>query len=168
MGMHSCRMEKFKMTIPMSRFLLFLGLVINCYSCSGIKAPELKSINDLSLENRSDSLMIRGNALFYNPNKRKIFLKEADIDVRINDNLAGSIHNQYNLMLAPEMEFNLPLEVKLVRKQIQNLIQNNAWQILLGKNIRINYSGYIRLKASGIEVKIPVSRETSVGLNGAF
>ena len=168
MGLHSCRMEIIKMNSSIPRLLLFLISVLIAGSCSVISAPEFKSIDDLSLTNRNDSLRIRGNALFYNPNKRKIFLKEADIDVRINDNFAGSIENKYNLLVMPGVDFIVPLEVKLARKQIQDLIKNNALQILLGRNIRINYSGYIRLKASGILVKVPVSRETSVGLNGAF
>ncbi len=143
-------------------YVIFLLLIFN--ACSKIQAPEFKNITDLSVDTIDTLITITGNGLFYNPNKSKIVLRSADIDVFINDQLFTRINNEYNLTLTPEKEFSIPLVVKLNHNQVENFLKKNAVGLLLGNGIQLKYKGNIRVKAFSMKIKVPVNKEISLRL----
>lgn len=147
------------------KFPFFYILVILLLSsCSGIQAPEFKSISDLSVNTEGDSISINGKGLFFNPNKSKILLRNADIEVFINDQSFTKINKDFNLILAPESDFTIPLDIRLNSQQVNRFLKSNAVLLLLGNKIHIRYKGNIKVKAYSMRIKVPVDREISLDL----
>jgi LEA14-like dessication related protein len=134
-------------------------------SCSNVKAPEFKSIKDLVADANGKVITVKGMGLFYNPNTTKMVLKSANIEVFMNEQSITRINRKFDLLLLPEHEFVVPLEVDLNQDQIRELIKNNALQLLLGKGLKFTYKGNIRVRAYHVTIKVPLYQDISVNVN---
>lgn len=100
-------------------------------------------------------------AVFYNTYSNKAKLEEINIDVFLEDKFLGKIVNQQNISIPKSSAFDIPMLLKL--EPPGPSIANSLWKgskLLLGKKVKIKYTGYIKLKVVGfIPIKIPIQDE---------
>lgn len=134
-------------------------------SCNRPLAPVFKSVDQVELEHlKKDSIKIKANADFYNPNKMKLTLIDGEIDVSIDGNYISTIKREYNMKLDPQSDFTIPLELSISPKKIKSSLLSTALGIISGRKLMIGYKGEIRVKAYGFPVKVPVDDEQEINI----
>ncbi|HLF33889.1 MAG TPA: LEA type 2 family protein [Cyclobacteriaceae bacterium] len=142
----------------------FCGLLF-LISCYGIDVPEFKAITEFTATSDGSNVILKGDGIFYNPNKKKLYLKNADICVFLNGEPVATIKEKFYLDIPPEQEFTVPLSINIDPDLVKELVKNNALSLLAGKGLSLKYKGKIRVKSSGLPVTVPVNEEISINLN---
>jgi LEA14-like dessication related protein len=148
--------------------LLFLFIIFIIYSCSKIQAPVYKSISDLKAIRTGSNIFLNGNVLLYNPNKTKLILKNAQIDVFLNDQILSQINKKFDLELLPEQDFRVPVDVTIAQDRIKTLIQNYTLQLLTGKKLNLHCNGTIKVKAYHVSIRVRINEEIPININDLF
>ncbi len=164
MGMHKIGMAKILRKRIFARVTVIFLILVFLSGCSKIQPPVFKSISDVNVNVHNNLISINGNGLFFNPNKSRIFLKSAKIEVFLNDQSFTEIDRDYNKELSPEQDFTIPLDFQLKSDQVQVFLKKNAVQMLLGNQIHVKYKGNIKVKAFHVGMKVPVNHEISLSL----
>lgn len=105
---------------------------------------------------------VRGTALFHNPNKVAMTLREINLEVFLDDKKSAQVVQQMKARIPARADFSLPLAVQLnVREEsfVKNLLG-----FLGGKKYTVRYAGYVRVRVNGITVKVPVQHKEEVRL----
>jgi len=157
--------RKLQPGLIMKKYILFLFLFVLISGCKRPQAPEFKYINDIELETQNDGkTILKGVAVFYNPNKMKLTLLDGEIEVTIDGNYISTIQEEYDMELDPESDFSVPLELPVSPNKMKSSLISSALGILTGKKLKIGYKGDIRLKAYGIPVKVPIDDEQEIDM----
>jgi LEA14-like dessication related protein len=98
--------------------------------------------------------MLRGEAVFYNPNPQRMKLKEINIEVFVDGEKSAHANQKPNSLIPAHDEFTVPLEIRLSMKKIG--LWDTVLDILSGKKYEIHYKGYIRVRIHGFAVKVPI------------
>ena len=134
-------------------------------SCSLPKEPELKDIKNINITNFSISgVTVEADAILFNPNKIKAVLKEIYVTVWINDKEAGILKEESNIEVKGLEEFSVPLKLTFNPNKIFDNVLTGVMDVLSNKKLTVKYKGYIRVKISGVILKIPVSQKTDIKL----
>jgi len=138
----------------MNRLIAFVFLSIFLMQCEAIREPpEFLRIEKVNIsEFRGKTANLSGDAIFYNPNRRGMTLKEVNIDVRTGDRLIGKINKIMHLKIKPESTFKVPLDASVNIGDIGVL--NGLLSILSGNEIEVNYSGEIKVLIYGVSRKL--------------
>lgn len=140
-------------------------LLIIVQGCKRPEAPVFETVREVSIkESSGDSITLMALADFYNPNNYKMVLKQADIDVLLNGKKISSLHQEYNLVIEKNANFTVPLEATFSQQEINGNIISSALDILMGRNLTINYVGNIKVKAYGIKIRVPVDGESKINI----
>jgi len=91
-------------------------------------------------------------------------LKKAEIDVLLDGKKISSLQQDFDLVIDKNSSFTIPLEASISKSEIQGKFINSALSMLFGKQLTLNYVGYIRVKAYGIRIRVPVEGESSIDL----
>lgn len=146
---------------------IVLSFVLGVLILSGCQKPEeppvFRKISGIKV-NKVDgtTAYLTGEAIFYNPNKLKMKLKNASIDLKVDGKDVGQIDHSSKTVIPGEAEFSVPLEAELDLKEIGLL--DNLLGILGGRPIEIEYKGYLRVAAHGITFKVPIDDVANVKL----
>jgi LEA14-like dessication related protein len=133
--------------------------------CKRPEAPVFDKVRDIIItEKTGNSFTVTAMADFYNPNKYKIVLKKADIDVLLDGKKISDLHQEFNLVIDKNSKFTVPLEATISQNEIRGNLINSALSILLGKKLTLNYVGNIRVKAYGIGIRVPIEGESKIDL----
>jgi LEA14-like dessication related protein len=114
-------------------------------------------VNDFSL--REISLGI--TAVIYNPYKVKVKIEEILIDVFIGDKKLGTITEAAEEVKIPkENAFDLPVNINVkTGPTVTKFFTEGTKMVLLGQKIKVDYKGYIKVKALGfIPVKVKIDQ----------
>ncbi len=140
----------------MTRLLVFIFIASVFSQCAATReAPEFIGVEKLKVSGfKGKTATLNGDAVFYNPNTRGITLREVNIDVRTDDRLIGQINKSLKLKIKPESEFKVPLDASVNIGDIGVL--NGILSMLGGKEILVNYSGYIKVSIHGLPRKLRI------------
>lgn len=97
---------------------------------------------------------------FYNPNKSGMTLKDADIDLYINDKFVGKafLEDKYDV---PGLDtFLLPVSLKA---DLKNVLPN-ALSLALDKEVKVGLKGFVKA-GRGVFISIPINYEGMQKLN---
>jgi LEA14-like dessication related protein len=123
-----------------------------------------RSVNNLTLDvGLSGSPVLKGDAFFFNPNKIKATLKEIKVEVLVDGKKAALVDQQMDLLVPGNSDFTVPIEAKLDIKEF-GLI-DAVIGFFGGKSYQIEMSGFLRVKARGVIIKVPVKYNQEVKLN---
>ena len=142
----------------MIRIFTFI-LVISIFSqCASIQeAPEFLGIEKLEVTKfKGKTADLNADAVFYNPNTRGMTLKKVTIDVKTEDRVIGQINKSLNLKIKPESEFKVPLDATVNIGDIGVL--RGLISMFGGKEIKITYSGEIKVSVYGIPRKLHINQ----------
>lgn len=128
-----------------------------------MKGFAIKSFNTKKIE-------IESTAVFYNTYKAKAKLEEVYIEVYLEDDKLGVITQSETIDIPKESAFDIPLLLKL--EPPGPAIKSSLWQsgrFLFGKEVKIKYKGYIKMKAIGfIPFKVKVEDSMPVSMSDLF
>ena len=146
--------------------LLYILILIAAFSCKKVEAPLYESVDEIEIIDRSsNSVTITANVNFYNPNNYRITLKNADIDVLLNDKPITNFTREYNLKIEKNEHFTVPVEIRFSMADLNTNVISSAINALLGKKQVLSYKGNIKIKAYGIRINVPVDGKTDFDLN---
>ncbi|MCU0429464.1 MAG: hypothetical protein MUF42_05780 [Cytophagaceae bacterium] len=98
-------MEKLKKS-PHRFLALGAALLMWCLSsCASFKTPELNSIEDFGIKTNNGGLGIQFTASISNPNAYRLVIKQAKLQVRLNNQSLGSLDMNDKLVLKGRSDF---------------------------------------------------------------
>ena len=138
----------------LQRFALAGALFIG--SCSIPKPLVYKNINHFGMEQANlKNTVVSMDLNLYNPNKYNMKLKNADVEVYINEHYVGKAMVTENLTIPKLNTFSLPI---LLRVDLGSIIPN-AIQLLISNEITLKLTGLVKAGRHGIYIKIPLNYE---------
>jgi LEA14-like dessication related protein len=134
--------------------VVFLWLLLAA-GCVPKEQIVLRVIQHVTIETGLDGEpLLKGEAVFYNPNNVRMKLKEINVDVFVDDRKSAVVKQKFNSVIKPRSEFTVPLEIQLSLKDIGLL--DTLFSLLGGKQYEIHFLGNIRIHVRGVPVKVPV------------
>jgi LEA14-like dessication related protein len=124
------------------------GLLV---SCRQPKDLVYKSVQNFGLQ-KGKALM---DISFYNPNKYKLKLKNADLDVFLNGAKLGKM-NVSKAVVIPRMDtFTVPVSIDV---DLKNLLPN-ALQLAFSSDMSVKLQGNLKAGRHGVYKNVPVNYE---------
>lgn len=115
----------------------------------------LRVIQNVTIETGLDGEpLLKGEAVFFNPNNARMKLKEINVDVLIDGKKSAVVKQKLNSLIKARSEFTVPLEIQLSLKDI-NLL-DTLFSLLGGKQYEVHFLGNIRIHIRGLPIKVPV------------
>jgi hypothetical protein len=152
------------MRINNSRVFGCISLTFLVWSCVPKEQVVFRSVNNLTLDvGLGGNPVLKGDAIFFNPNKLKATLKEIKVEVLVDGKKAALVDQQMELLVRGNSDFTVPLEAKLDVKEF-GLI-DAVIGFFGGKSYQIEMTGYLRVKARGVMIKVPVKYSQEVKLS---
>ncbi|HMV14272.1 MAG TPA: LEA type 2 family protein [Chitinophagales bacterium] len=126
------------------------------------KEPYLVKTKNFHVQNFSIKKIDLGiTAVIYNPYKAKVTIDEILIDVFIGDKKLGTITEAAeDVKIKKESAFDLPLQIQVnTGSTVAKFFTEGMKMLLLGKSVKVDYKGYIKVKALGfIPVKVKIDQ----------
>lgn len=144
---------------------LCVVLVGFLFSCQKPLAPDFKSVENINVSlNGFKSLDLSCDANFFNPNEKKITLKNVDIDINVDGKYLTNILKEYDLPLDPNSDFTVPVEAVILFKDVGledalALMRNTAGEKAF------HFKGKIKVKMYGLNFSIPVDHNEVIRIN---
>jgi len=137
-------------------FLILLG------GCIPKESVEFRKVLNVQFEMVSKSPMLKGDIVFYNPNKTRSKLKKIELDIFVNDKKTGSVSQTLNQKIEGSSEFTVPIEVSLTMKELG--LMDTLINIFGGKKYTVRLVGKIKVSIHGFSVNVPVDYKEEVKL----
>jgi LEA14-like dessication related protein len=138
--------------------LLFLAL-----SCVPKDEVVFKGVKNITVEaNQQGEPILKADALFYNPNKAKMKLKEINADVLVNGKPAAQVRQKMKISIPAESDFSVPVAAQLSLKELGLL--DTIVNLLGGKKYDVQYSGFVRIAVHGVTIKVPFTYKEQIRL----
>ncbi len=138
--------------------LVFLSLIVLLLNgCAQPESPELRSIGEVEIKMISlSTVRLKSEAILYNPNKSSMVLKESAIDIELDGKKIASVNKQFDLKIARESEFTVPIEVDIQLSDLNLDALGAAFGLLSNKGREIHFVGKIKVRTYGVPFTIPV------------
>jgi len=144
------------MKTSLSVFFILLFCLPTLISCSRPTEPKYLDVQNLRIVKAGLSeSVIAADLKYYNPNNFKLQLKQADLDVYINDKFVGHSSLDTLLQIPARDTFYVPLSLKL---KLTDLFKN-AVQLFMNPEVRLKLSGKARIGKGAIFMNIPIDYE---------
>jgi LEA14-like dessication related protein len=131
-------------------FLFFAG-------CAKPEAPEFKTISNLELLLTGlDGALLKGDALFYNPNKSSIKIRAVEIDVLLDETKVAGIDKSYDITVEGMSEFSVPLEIRVDLEDLNINTLGAVLDLFTRRERQLRYLGKVKVKAYGVPFSVPV------------
>jgi LEA14-like dessication related protein len=151
------------MRINFQSFSLSVLLVIVSMSCLPKEQVVFKSINNLALDAGADgNPVLKGEAIFYNPNKLQTKLKGINVDVLVDGKKTATVDQKMDLLVLGKSDFTVPIEAKLAMQDMGLL--DTVLGFLGGKTYKVQFAGHVRVAVHGVTIKVPVKYNEEVKL----
>jgi LEA14-like dessication related protein len=142
-----------QLTRKMKKILILF--TISLFACVPKKEIVLKDIRNIDLQTGlNGEPKLSALALFHNPNKTKMMLREINVEVYVDGKKAASSDQKMETPIPANNDFTVPIEVMLNLKEIGLL--DTLFGFLTGKTHEVRFLGFVRVKVHGVLLKIPV------------
>lgn len=119
------------------------------------KDPEfVKLKNTRLLKFNKEEIQLESTAVFYNPNKAKLKLREIYIDVYIDDTYLTTIDQTKVSKIKKKRTFEIPLHIKVKPENKLASLVSKALKALVTNQVKLRYEGFVKVSAYGIPVKV--------------
>lgn len=144
------------------RYLLIF-LTTLPFSCVPQHEVVLRSIENVELvAGKGTDPLLKADAIFYNPNRIRMKLKEIQIDVLVDGKKSASVDQKLKSIIKSKSEFTVPIEVQISLKEIG--LMDALLSLIGGKKYELQYIGHIKVSTKGIPFRIPVNYKRTVRL----
>lgn len=138
-------------------------LLIAIISCVPKEEVVFKGVQNISIEqDEKGEPILKGEAIFYNPNKVKMKLKEIYVDVLVNGKPSAQVRQNLKITIPAESDFSVPVLAQLSLKELGLL--DTIVNLLGGKKFDVQYSGYVRIAVHGVTIKVPFTYQEQLRL----
>jgi hypothetical protein len=138
----------------------FLALFAGCGPKEQIQFRIMKNIV-LDTDEKGEPIL-KGDAVFYNPNRLRMKLKEIQMAVSVDGKKAAAVDQKPDLDIPATAEFSVPVEAHLSLKEIGLL--DAVLSLFGGKKYNLLYQGYVRVRVHGVTVRVPINYQHEVQL----
>jgi hypothetical protein len=139
-----------KLNSPSVFISLFLLLALSCLPKDEVV---FRGVKNISVEaNQQGDPVLKADAMFYNPNKEKMKLKEIFADILVNGKPAAQVRQKLKLSIPAEADFSVPVAAQLSLKELGFL--DTIVNLLGGKKYEVQYSGFVRIAVHGVTIKV--------------
>lgn len=152
-------------------FFLVVALffMLNAKEVQAQKSPEYLRTKDWSIKAlNEENLELRTTAVFYNPNKIKIKLKNVDLDLFLNDQFIGKIVQSEAIKIKGKSHFDIPLELAFNLKESNIDILSSLVSLLSNQNFLLKMNGYIKANALCLPLKVKVEDTQEFSIKDIF
>lgn len=157
-------MRPIKNTISNSPFRglggLIALLVILFVACANPKSLEYRDVKNISVSKISLTPEVGMDVEFYNPNNYSMTLKDANLDLYINEKMVGHAVMDEKLTVPATQTFLLPVKFTADLKGVIS----NALQVLGNQEVAIRLKGSVKA-GRGVLIPIPINYEGKKKLN---
>lgn len=149
----------------LNKFLIFGLFAIIFSSCQSLVAPEFRDVKNLKVDLAGfTSVNVTGEALFHNPNKTTITIKDIEMDVAVDNQKVTHISKTFDIKAVGLEDFTVPIDLKLSLKDLQINSLSSAINMLSGDEKQLHFLGNIKVKAYGINFNVPIDHKEAVKL----
>jgi LEA14-like dessication related protein len=155
--------------IPVKLFLknsiyVTFCLLILLLSCAPKEPVVFRGIKNISVDlGANGKPVLKADIFLFNPNKMKIKLKEANVEVFVDGTKSAEVKHPLNVLVPAKSDFSVPIVAQLALKESGFL--DTVVGLLGGKKYEVVFTGYIRIGVHGITIKVPVSQKQELKLN---
>lgn len=135
---------------------LFILLASLSLSCTSLKEPEFLGVENIRLDRLSrDGSVLHLEIRFYNPNKAKLKLKEAEGKAWLDNDYLGEFRLDSLIRISPLSEFKVPVSLQT---KTGSLLQNTL-SLLLKRDVTVKLEGTVKAGKGMLTVTYPVRYE---------
>ena len=132
-------------------------------ACTTPEAPEFKRIENLKIDLvDQNTAKINADVVFFNPNGRKLQIKNVDAAISVEGKQVAALNREYNILASPNADFAVPLDLELPLKELNLDLLSTAFSMLRGETKKVRYQGKVRVKAYGFSFNVPFDQEQEV------
>ncbi|MDF9800062.1 LEA14-like dessication related protein [Catalinimonas alkaloidigena] len=146
--------------------LWMMVLVIGTAACSTPEAPDFNGVKNFKIDVQGLSkAQINGDAVFFNPNKQKIKIRQVDVSVFVEGEKVKDISQEFDITAMPNSEFVVPIDVTLSLGDLNMNLLNTALSMLNGATKKVRYEGRARVTVNGLPFRVPFEHEDDVKID---
>ena len=122
-------------------------LILILAGCGKIQEPEFRKLDNFGLKKFGfDESVVGFDATYFNPNNFNVAVKEAALDVYINEQFLGKFAQPRQVDVKGNADFSIPLEGTVsIEKALGMNLQN-----LVGKEVLVQAKGSVKLGKAGV------------------
>lgn len=138
----------------LNRIIQLFVTIFIITSCKKPTAPQYLDFQHLNINSIGlGESVVSADVRFYNPNNFKMKLKEAEVDVSVNEKFIG--HSSLDsLMIIPKKDtFSIPVRMKVDMK----ILMANSILALLSNEVDLKMEGRAKVGKGGIFFNVPIS-----------
>lgn len=157
-------MNNYKTAHP-ARFWGALSLVLIFFSCTSIKDPVFNGISELKVTGigmNESTLSLQLN--YFNPNKSGLWLKNAEGDAWMDDNLLGHFKMDTSIRITGNTDFVIPVQLGV---DMKNAVKNAA-ALLFKQEINFRIDGKAKIGKGGVFINYPIRYEGKQDVSKLF
>ncbi|HCW06195.1 MAG TPA: hypothetical protein DGG95_02395 [Cytophagales bacterium] len=149
-----------KITNP---YFFLLGVWLLLVGCAPKEPVVFKGVKNIVVDLTSNGKPeLKGEAVFYNPNKLKMKLKSVDVEITVDGSKSAEVKHPLDVVVPAQSDFTVPLTAQLTLKE--GGLLNAVFGLLGGKKYEVVFSGNIRIGVHGVTIKVPVSQKQEIKL----
>jgi len=150
------------------KLLALVIVILICSNCTVNEKPEFIAVENIEVISvSSDTLTIKADAYFNNPNDLSGTLKTDGIDVFVSNINVANVQTE-SFKVPGKRQFSIPLTAKVATKDIFEKNKNNLLggllNTLLTKKIKVQYKGSITYGALGLSYDYPIDITEEVSI----
>ena len=143
--------------------LLLVGLTALNLACSRPKEPELVRIKSLTVQEFTDkNVVLEAEAILLNPNSIGVTVKEIDVSVTVDEKAVGKVNQTGEIKVPAKSEFEVPLVIEFAPQDVYDNLLSGLISFIGKGEIPVHYQGHIKMKAAGINFKVPIDHKDQV------
>ena len=137
-------------------FILLAFLATALLSCSSMKEPDFRSIENIQFTTTGiGASALSADLTYFNPNNSKLKLKKAEGDAYIDGNLLGHFVIDSLIHIPANADFKLPVKLAIDMKYILK----NSLAAYLNKEVMVKVEGKARVGKGFIFINYPIHYE---------
>nr|WKN37847.1 LEA type 2 family protein [Tunicatimonas sp. TK19036] len=149
-----------------TRWIWILGVWAMAVACKAPEAPDFQGVRNMKVDVQGLSgARINGDAVFFNPNDRKITLKNVDVEISVEGKKVKDIAREFDITAEPNSEVTVPIDVTLTLQDLNMNLLSTAMSMLNGEEKKIRYKGKARVKMYGFSFNVPFDYEDDVTIS---
>ena len=144
-----------------SIYILMTVAVVSCKQPD--KEPEFRHITNIRVDKiTGQEVLLKADAVFYNPNDLKMTLRAVDVDIFFAENKVGSINQDVKTTIPALMDFVIPFDAVINIRQLGGI--GTFLSVMGGQPLKLRYDGHIKVTVHGLPFRIPVDYTNEIRL----
>ena len=154
------------MFIKLNSVLCVIWLIV-ASSCSAVyEEPTFERLENFEISyGDQDDVIIKVDAICFNPNKIGAVVSDVDVAVEINSIQLGNFERRTEFAVPKNDHFKVPMTFNFPIKQLyKNGGLGKLLSIITKQSFELNYKGYVTVKVAGIQFNVNLDERKTIKL----